>query len=192
MAAVVTQRSAAAVLTLGQIKQQCNIDLDMTDDDELLTLMERAAVRACEGKLKGPLLTASYRETFGQWPLIPSLLLQTANAKSVQSIMLRQAGQVVEWRDFVALEDGPHLFIRPRAAWPKIDAAPDAIQITYMAGFGAAGDRVPEDIQQWLLYRVGTFYEFREQFIAGTIVTDLPKSFVDEMLTPYTMQVVAL
>ena len=191
MAAVAIQRSTAAVLTLEQIKRQCNIDPDLTEDDELLKQLERAAVRACEGRLHGPLLKEIWRDTRGQWPPIPSLLLPTANASAVQSIMIRQKGQQVAWADFVALADGPVMVIKPRASWPVIDNIPDAIQVTYSAGFGEDSDRVPEDIRQWLLYRVSTFYEYREQFIAGTIVTDLPKSFVDELLTPYSLWEIA-
>lgn len=191
MAAVAIQRSAAAVLTLEQIKRQCNIDPDLTEDDELLKQMGRAAVRACEGKLHGPLLKEVWKETRGQWPPIPSLLLPTANASSVQSIMIRQSGQLVPWTDYVAVADGSVMIIKPRTIWPVIDNTPDAIQITYAAGFGEVGERIPEDIQQWLLYRVSTFYEYREQFVTGTIVTDLPKSFVDELLTPYILWEIA-
>lgn len=188
MAAVVISRTATAVLTLADIKEQCRIELDNTVEDALLERMERAAVRACEGKLGGPLLNATYRETLGGFPVVDWLHLSITRARAIDAITLKQGGQAVPWTDFQAvLEDNENrLKLAPCDRWPAVDRALDAVVIDFTAGFGAAGESVPEDIRQWLLYRVGTYYEYRDQFVTGVNVADLPGHFVDALLEPYT------
>lgn len=187
MAAAVISRTATAVLTLDDIKTQCRIDADLTDEDALLVQMERAAVRACEGKLGGPLLNAVYRETLSGFPAVDWLHLPITRASTISAVTLKQDGQAVPWTEYqTAIEDnGNRLKLAPRDRWPTVDRTLDAVVIDFTAGFGAAGADVPEDIRQWLLYRVGTLYGFREQFMAGVSVADLPGNFVDGLLTPY-------
>ncbi|RXZ42706.1 head-tail connector protein [Crenobacter cavernae] len=187
MAAVVISRTAAAVLSLDDIKQQCRIEPDDTFEDALLQQMERAAVRACEGKLGGPLLNATYREALSGFPAVDWLHPAITRPHTISAITLKQDGQTVPWTDYqTVLEDNEsRLKIAPRERWPKVDRALDAVVIDFTAGFGDSATAVPEDIKQWLLYRVGTLYGFREAFIAGAAVNDLPGHFVDGLLTPY-------
>ncbi|MDE1714934.1 hypothetical protein PWG14_20815 (plasmid) [Chromobacterium amazonense] len=198
MPAMLIHRNDGPVLTVEEMRQQCRIDAgwspeETAAEDKLLQRLERAAVRACEGKLGGPLLMADYRLTLDGWPALPWLALPTANAKTVSTIQLLQGGQRQPWADCLALSDGPRLQLQPRAsAWPVVDAAPDAIQIDYRAGLADSCDAVPEDVRQWLLFRVGTYYEHREALIAGATLAELPNSFVDGLLAPYQLREVAL
>lgn len=198
MPAMLIHRNDGPVLTLVEMRQQCRIDAgwspeETAAEDALLRRLERAAVRAGEGKLGGPLLAADYRLTLDAWPDLPWLTLPTANARAVVAIQLLQGGQRQPWTDFIALTDGPRLQLKPRAcAWPATDAAPDAIQIDYRAGLADSGDAVPEDVRQWLLFLVGTYYEHREALIAGATLTELPSGFVDGLLAPYRLDEVAL
>ncbi|MCD0492335.1 hypothetical protein LQD23_08495 [Chromobacterium violaceum] len=198
MPATLIRRNDGPVLTVEEMRQQCRIDAGWTPEesaaeDKLLQRLERAAVRACEGKIRGPLLNADYRLTLDEWPRMPWLSLPTAGAMQVSAINLTQVGQRQPWSDFVALADGPLLQVRPRnGAWPVVDALPDAIQIDYRAGLAESGSGVPEDIRQWLLFMVGTYYEHREALLAGATLTELPRSFVDGLLSPYMVDEVTL
>lgn len=186
MAAVVVSRTATAVLTLDEMKAQCRIELDFTDDDMLLHQMEKSAVRACEGMIGGPLLTAVWREVLPRWPLVPWLHLEASGAQAVDSVELVQGGQVVLWDGFRAIPDGRQLRLAAVGAWPQVDSVPDAITVTYRAGFGDDAAAVPEDIRQWLLFRVATLYEYRTQFVNGTL-EQLVRGFVDSLLDPYIL-----
>ena len=46
---------------------------------------------------------------------------------------------------------------------------------------------IPAGIKQWMLVYLGTLYEHREGVVAGTIVTPIPRGFVDGLLDPWRM-----
>ena len=56
-----------------------------------------------------------------------------------------------------------------------MSAHPEALSITYTAGFGGAAD-VPDDIIQAAHLMVGNWYEHREPVVVGTIASELPLS----------------
>jgi uncharacterized phiE125 gp8 family phage protein len=59
--------------------------------------------------------------------------------------------------------------------WPSTRTEPEAVQITFNAGYADASS-VPELIKAWIKLRVGTLYENREMFAVDTRLTfvDLP------------------
>lgn len=211
MSAVLIERSTASVLKLDEMKRQCSIDDDLTADDQRLFRLEKAAVMACEKRIRGPVLTATYQETLAEWPSVPWLTLQTAGAYEVTDISLIVSGNAVPWHDFYALPSPPALQIKPRHLapacgairhdghlhrsshlWPHVDAVANAIQIRYKAGLAETGDTVPEDVRQWLLFTVSALYEYTNKFVAGQTVIEIPERFVDSLLDPYTLREVTL
>lgn len=194
MPAVVTQRSTEAVLPLDEIKKYCRIDADLTDDDAVLKLIERAAVASAEAKIGGPLLTAQCLDTLDAWPNLPWLHLGIAGGREVTDVRVIRDGQevIVPLVDLHIEPDGRQLCVKPRGGWPKCDATPGAVRITYLAGFGDSVESLPDDLRQWLRFRAATMYEYREQLVTGTIVTDLPNRFVDALLDVYTVRGVVL
>lgn len=193
MAAVVIQRSAAAVLGLQEIKKHCRIDADLSDDDDLLLLMERAAVADAENMVGGPLLAAPCRDTFDAWPALPWLHLGIAGGRQVDAITVQRAGQIVPvaLSDFHVEQEGRLLCIKPRGSWPQCDAVPGAIRVDYQAGFGDGVDSLPADLRQWLRFRVATFYTYREQFADGSLKS-LPDAIVDSLISHYKPDRVSL
>lgn len=186
MPAVVIERSTAAVLTLGEIRLQCRIDADITDEDVLLTLIERAAVKGAEAKIGGPVLDASCLDTLDAWPRLPWLHLGIAGAREVTAITALQQGERVPLAlaDFHIEVDGRLLCIKPRKSWPQVDCEPGAIEVSYTAGFGAEADAVPDDLRQWLRFRVATLYAYREEVAGGGEVA-LPGGILDSLITHY-------
>lgn len=63
---------------------------------------------------------------------------------------------------------------------------PAALTVNYRAGYGAAAD-VPKAIKQWMLLRIGSLYEQRQEVNVGNIVTPMP--FIDALLDPYRIVV---
>lgn len=59
--------------------------------------------------------------------------------------------------------------------WPSVQRQPEAVQITFNAGYADAPN-VPELIKAWIKLRIGTLYENREMFAVDTRLTfvDLP------------------
>ena len=51
-------------------------------------------------------------------------------------------------------------FLIPFGAWPATAIVVNAVRIRYRAGYGEAGEDVPEPIRQWIALRVGTMRAF--------------------------------
>lgn len=57
--------------------------------------------------------------------------------------------------------------------WPSTRAVPNAVTVTYVAGYGGAAD-VPQTIRQGIIALVGHWNENPEPVITGTIAAKLP------------------
>lgn len=79
--------------------------------------------------------------------------------------------------------------------WPTIRRVPDAIQVTYTAGYspGSPQDEaayqevLPEKLRLWMQTKLATLFENREQIITGTWVQAVPRDFTDGLLDSLTV-----
>lgn len=78
--------------------------------------------------------------------------------------------------------------------WPSIRASDyNAVKIRYHAGYASPSSPtsddpaggVPQLIKHWMKVRIAQLFEHREALIAGTIVSPLPRDFVDGLLDRY-------
>lgn len=58
-------------------------------------------------------------------------------------------------------------------SWPSTRPQREAVQVVYVAGYGAASD-VPANVRQAILLQVGHMYANREAVVTGTIATTIP------------------
>ena len=76
--------------------------------------------------------------------------------------------------------------------WPATQSGrPDAVQVTYTAGYGSTADAVPGDLQLAQLLLIAHWYENREATVlptTGTGPVEIPLG-VDELLGGYTLPV---
>lgn len=70
-------------------------------------------------------------------------------------------------------------------SWPSTRDVPNAVTITFVAGYGATAAAVPGPLRRALLMRVADMYENREAKILGTIVST--NEVADQLETPYRM-----
>lgn len=71
--------------------------------------------------------------------------------------------------------------------WPRTASEPDAVTITYAAGWEDPS-QIPAPIISWIKLRLGSLYENREEYSAGQPVPEL--GFADGLLDPYSIPVV--
>lgn len=70
--------------------------------------------------------------------------------------------------------------------WPQTKAVPNAVKITFTAGYASQSD-VPEAIKDWILLRVKQRYDQGSMVNVGGSVTEFPRSYVDGILDPYRL-----
>lgn len=74
--------------------------------------------------------------------------------------------------------------IRPAygLSWPSAREQANAVIVRFVAGYGAAA-AVPACIKNWMLVRVKTLWENRDQIVVGTNgLVQIPPAFIDSML----------
>lgn len=193
-------------VVLADAKNHLRVDSDLTTDDSLITLMISAARRYAESYTGRSFITQKWRLTLDAFPG-PSLLgvpmgipfslpghavlLERGPVQSVDQIQYQDMSgtwQTMSTADYVAELTSPMPRITPvfGKIWPT-PTLPQigAVRIDYTAGFGNTAADVPEGIRQWILMRVNTMYENREEVaILGRGKVD-PLPFVDSLLDPY-------
>lgn len=179
---------AAELVTLLEVKQHCRVELLSPDDDAVLTSLIAAAtawIDGYSGVLGRALINQTWKLNLSCWPAC-KIRLPLAPVSTITSIKYYDTTnlqQTLDMANYSLQEDA----LSPMAAWIK-DASlaslferPDAIEVLFVAGYGAAASNVPEAIRTAAKMLVATWFENREATIVGTNAQAIPFA-VDALL----------
>jgi uncharacterized phiE125 gp8 family phage protein len=205
MPLVQTQAPNVEPLSLADVKNALRVDSDITQDDALITMLIGAARRHAEMLTGRSLITQKWRLTLDSFPG-PSLmgvpigqsyslpghavLLEKGVIQSVDSITYLDMART--WQtmgpSMYVVEPGSGLGrITPifGAIWPVNLPQIGSVRVDYTAGYGTAATDVPEGIRNWVLMRVITAYEHRDEMEQAKRGELKALPFVDGLLDPY-------
>ena len=188
-------------LTMAQVLAQCRIDsAPSVDETALLKTYIQAAREYCENQTQRAFIQQTWRLSLSGFPRHRYDSLHPWRAKAILLPRPKLIGIVgVQYYDATGTLQvlDPSLYVvdidgepggvipAPGTAWPAtIIGRPDAVQITYTAGYGNSAAAVPAGIQLAMLGLVGHWYENRE----SVVLTSSPNSstivpqFVDDLL----------
>lgn len=162
---IITRESAPARLpvSLADVKRQLRIDAEDTDAE--LAMLVRAAASVVDGRgaLGRPMITQSW----AQWVYNPTeVRVEMVPFQSLTSVQYYDSNGVLQTdtlSNYEAVGAGDRVWVRPKDGfeWPEQEDRPDAIKITYVAGYGDAPEDIPEDIRHALLLLVSHMFEER-------------------------------
>ena len=164
-------------------------ELDTTQAGYVTGLIA-AAEAWVEQYCRRALLTQTWQLVRDTWPACEGFLrLPRAPLQSVTSVKyVALDGTLTTWGSSNYTVDTASTPGRVHAgylvSWPTLRSVPNAVEVTYVAGYGDEGRDVPEPIRHALKLLVGHWYNLREPVITGTIVTKVPLS-VESLLGPY-------
>lgn len=171
-----TVAPAASPVTLAEAKAHCRVLHD--DEDAYIQALIDAAIDLVDGE--GMLGRAMLTQTWAQWvPQSPGRVrLSMGPFRSLTGVHYYNAEAVLTeatLSDFDVHKQGDVVTVGPKDgfSWPGTQVRPDAIRITYTAGFGDAAGDVPQGIRNALLMLVGHWYANREAVTDATM-RDLP------------------
>ena len=179
---------AAEPLTLAEAKLHLRVDVDITDDDSLITALIFTARQQAEHRTGRALVSQQWRYAIDTFPA-DSLELPLPKLQSVQSVTyldadgVRQTLAGAEY-DVVTDELVGRLLPSFGKTWPACRVRPGSVQVSYTCGYGAAPD-VPQSIKAWMLLAIGAWYENREALTSGKPVAELPRCFWEGLIDPY-------
>lgn len=195
---------ATEPLTLQEALDHLRLEQD-APDAALVTALIQAAREYAETRTARQFITATWRLTldrfpcrsytdWGSWPdARAKISLPRPPLQSVSSVAyLDPSGAPQTWAtdQYVVLAPAQiqalpgQIYPALGVAYPATAARPDAVTITFVAGYGAAS-AVPRAIKQALLLLIGAWYEQREAVVAGQ-VTEVPLA-VDALLGQFTL-----
>lgn len=160
-----------------------------TTQDPQLTALIASARRRIEERLSKALLTQTWvlrLDRFPAWEIgLPRPPL--ASISSIQYLDSAGATQTLDAAKYVVDTHGAVGRVVPAygLSWPSTYPMPNAVTITYVAGWTSAA-AVPADIRQALLMLIADLYANRETIITGTITNTL--SLREDLLASHRSQ----
>lgn len=173
--------TAAAVDPLDLAEVKAHLRVDHVDDDALITIYQRAAVAAIEGKdgwLGRALITQTWDLYLDSFPA-GEIKIPLAPLQSVTHVKYDDAAgveQTVAAADYTvdAISEPGWVVPNDGVAWPTTLVAVNAVRVRFVAGYGVASASVPAAIRAAILLTVGTLYGAREDVVLGQTAAELP------------------
>lgn len=155
-------------VTLAEVKQHLRVDF--TDEDARITDFIKAATQRLDGRdgaLGRCLITQTWKltlDTFNSEIPIPLPPCQSIDAITyVDPDGITRTLASTEYQAFaLGTIDGAMLRPSYGKSWPTIRNVPEAVTITFTAGFGDDPEDIPEPIRTAIKMRAGHLYENRE------------------------------
>lgn len=181
-------------VSLAQAKEHLRVDHD--EDDDLI----EAAIAAAVGHLDGyggilgrALMPQEWSEYASFWPASRAIELRLAPVLEIIEIRSRDADGVETvldenaYRLLVPASSRPVLLFGVDTALPSLSSAPDALSVTYRAGYEDAegNPAVPPALISAIKLMVGDLYRFPETVAQGSVSAVPMSTTVDRLVSPY-------
>lgn len=170
---------AADLLTLAEVKEYLRLETEDTDEDVGLALLIKGAVAALDGHsgmLGRALMTQTWAQKFDDFPEYDRIRVAFGPVQQVNQLAYIDelgATQTFDAWHLVNEPIGPAIVLQDGATWPSTDTRPDAVTVTWLAGFGEAS-AVPEQFRIAALQLVGHWYTHREPVSVGGAAFEVP------------------
>jgi uncharacterized phiE125 gp8 family phage protein len=184
---VTTIEPTAEPILLAEAKDHCRVTHAV--DDNYLTDLIAVARHHVEQVTARALVNRTLRLDLDDFPACEEIELDQPPAVSVTHLKYYDSDNVLQTfsSGSYALDASnivPRIVLATTASWPTAYERPNAVQITYVAGYGAHGGLVPPPLRHAMKLLIGHWYENREPVVTGTIATDIPMT-VTRLLQPY-------
>ena len=172
-----TVAPASTPVTLAEAKRHCNVVA--SDEDDLLTRLIAAATELVERDSNRALITQTLVLTRTGFPDGNKLPLSRSPLQAVESVEYvdtagnTQVFAATNYHVDSAREPGL-IWLNEDSNWPTlVSRRPDAVTVTYTAGYGDDPEDVPERARQAVLLLVGHWYRVREA-VGSAGASDVP------------------
>ena len=174
--------------TLTEAKSHLRVDI--TDDDSYITALIQAVREHAEPFLGRALITQTW-DLFinnfppsGSWLEIPFPPLQSVTTiKYIDENGTQQTLSSSIYTVDTNAEMG-RVFLAYDQVWPTVRPILNAIEIRFVAGYGANAEDIPESIRQGMKMLLGHLYENRETTKSGVPIVSVPQAY-EWLLWPY-------
>lgn len=178
------------IISLSEAKLHLRVEHDA--DDTLIAALVQAVtdyLDAEHGILGRALITQRWALSLSGFPTERLIALPVVRVRSVVSVTYYDSDNVQqtlpsESYTLIVNDERAAIYLPSGSDWPDTYDRPDAVTVTYNAGYGDEASDVPQAIKQAALLLIGNFYENREAVVVGQSTADLPFG-VSMLLQPF-------
>lgn len=155
--------TAPTVEPVSVAEAQTALRVDSDADEDIVTALVAAARQWCEAATSRAFCEQTWRLKLDAWPAGASFLIPRPPLVAVSSVTyVDAAGATQTWASsnyIVSADLEPaRLSLAAGASWPTTAARPDAITITYTAGYGGPA-QVPQPLRAAILLHAQILYD---------------------------------
>lgn len=182
-----------------EAKRWLRIEADDTDHDLVVDLLRKAMRADAENRTGRAFVKRQLRLNLSDWPWDGcygiKITLPHAPLVSVDSFKYIDTDGVLTTLaadQYDVHDEYEPAFIIPawEVSWPTIRRLPNAVQVTYWAGYAPGSpddevgqqENVPANVKLWVQTKMATLDVLREQVIAGAQAFELPRDYTDGLL----------
>jgi uncharacterized phiE125 gp8 family phage protein len=188
---------AVEPLTRDEVKLHLRIDPAITVEHDLVDALITAARTYVENDTSRALITQTWRTYYDRFPYLnyrdAVLSLPLLPVQSITHIKYYdESGVLVTLpaTDYdIDLESG-RILSGGELFWPYTQYVLNAVEVQFVAGYGATSASVPAPFKQAMKLLIGHWYENRQEVVIGTISTTMDMA-VNALLSPYRQLAVA-
>jgi uncharacterized phiE125 gp8 family phage protein len=180
----------AACITLAEAKLHLKIESDQTVEDSEIMEMVLGATQDAETLMQRAVMPQTWALEVPAFPLGEPISLPRPVVSAITHIKyLSAADGVLTTLDpsayrLIASDYTATVVPAYSTTWPAVRAEPDAVRVTFVAGWPDAAS-VPAVVKRWIKLRLGALYAVREQWSTDKPVHEA--AFADRMLDHYCL-----
>jgi len=170
---------AAQPISLEEVKEHLYIVVTDGTRDNYLSDIQDSAVDQFQSDAEYQVMEATYKLTLKDFPydvidipLIPvssiTELLYYTDSTTTDTLVLDT--------DFYFVKSDRSAQLFPVDSWPSAADRPDAVQITFKAGFSTQS-QIPARLLHGIKFLLGHYHENRQNVVAGPNVQKIPQSY---------------
>lgn len=177
-------------VTVDELMRHCRITIQDDDQDQYLSDLITAARRYCEKNTNRAFISQTWELRLDDWPSDDIIRPPRPPLQSVETFAYTDAAgdaqTLTENTDFVVdIYSTPgRVMLAYNKSWPDVYDQPNAITVTYEAGYGDTADDVPAELRQAILFLAAHWFEVREPVSMGAQPSRVPLT-VDALLDEY-------
>jgi uncharacterized phiE125 gp8 family phage protein len=168
-------------ITLAQAKVQCKLDPDYDDEDEALQIYIQAARELVEEITGRSLITQTRVLRFDTFPLCYEISLDYGRLIEVETLEYYNDSETLTTLSSSAYWTDTHSEIpriRVKESWPSTYDRPNAVVITYTAGYGDEPSNIPGPLIEAVKRIVASMYEHRGDEKGFDIIPDTAMALI--------------
>ncbi|MCP4568384.1 MAG: hypothetical protein GY841_12475 [FCB group bacterium] len=164
---------------LKEVKEQLNLTVGWTDDDEWLKRAIAVATSKVEQYLKRRLITQTWYAYYDAWPTGDAIVLPFGKLQSVTTVKYTEtSGTQTTWSatEYNADTDSDpgRVVLEYGYPWPSFDLNPlNPVEVEFVCGYGTTGSSVEPSIKHAMVMAIDDLYNNRGDKLVGVLSQDM-------------------